>query len=77
MTTFLITGGNTGIGLATAVALARDGGRVYIACRSAAAGEAALARIKSESGSGDSVSRFQPDSLKSSARAFRASGGLK
>lgn len=53
MTTFLITGGNTGIGLATAIALARDGGRVYIACRSATAGEAALTRIKSESGSGD------------------------
>jgi NAD(P)-dependent dehydrogenase (short-subunit alcohol dehydrogenase family) len=51
--TFLITGGNTGIGLATAIALARDGGRVHIACRSAAAGEAALARIKSESGSAD------------------------
>jgi retinol dehydrogenase-12 len=51
--TFLITGGNTGIGLATAVALARDGGRVYIACRSAAAGEVAVARIKSESGSAD------------------------
>jgi retinol dehydrogenase 12 len=53
VTTFLITGGNTGIGLATAIALARDGGRVFIACRSAAAGEAALTRIKSESGSGD------------------------
>jgi retinol dehydrogenase-12 len=51
--TFLITGGNTGIGLATAIALARDGGRVHIACRSAAAGEAALARIKAESGSAD------------------------
>jgi retinol dehydrogenase 12 len=48
---FLITGGNTGIGLATAIALARDGGRVYIACRSAAAGEAAVARIKDASGS--------------------------
>ncbi len=51
--TFLITGGNTGIGLATAIALARDGGRVHIACRSAAAGEAAVARIKAESGSAD------------------------
>ena len=50
MTTFLITGGNTGIGLSTATALARDGGRVYIACRSAAAGEAAVERIKAASG---------------------------
>jgi retinol dehydrogenase-12 len=51
--TFLVTGGNTGIGLATAVVLARDGGRVYVGCRSAAAGEAAVARIRAESGSGD------------------------
>ena len=53
MTTFLITGGNTGIGLSTATALARDGGRVFIACRRAAAGEAAVARIKSASGRDD------------------------
>ncbi len=53
MTTFLITGGNTGIGLSTATALARDGGRVFIACRSAAAGETAVARIKAASGSAD------------------------
>ena len=53
MTTFLITGGNTGIGLSTAAALARDGGRVFIACRSAAAGETAVARIKAASGSDD------------------------
>jgi retinol dehydrogenase 12 len=53
VTTFLITGGNTGIGLSTATALARDGGRVYIACRSAAAGEAAVERIKAASGSAD------------------------
>jgi NAD(P)-dependent dehydrogenase (short-subunit alcohol dehydrogenase family) len=51
--TFLITGGNTGIGRATAVVLARDGGRVYIGCRSARAGEAAVTRIRAESGSGD------------------------
>ncbi|MGH3291032.1 MAG: SDR family oxidoreductase [Trebonia sp.] len=53
MTTFLITGGNTGIGLSTATALAREGGRVFIACRSAAAGETAVARIKAASGSAD------------------------
>lgn len=53
MTTFLITGGNTGIGLSTAIALARDGGRVFIACRSATAGETAVARIKAASGSAD------------------------
>jgi retinol dehydrogenase-12 len=53
VTTFLITGGNTGIGLSTATALARDGGRVFIACRSAAAGETAVERIKAASGSAD------------------------
>jgi NAD(P)-dependent dehydrogenase (short-subunit alcohol dehydrogenase family) len=48
-----VTGGNTGIGLSTAVELARRGGRVYIGCRSAAAGEAAVALIKASSGSQD------------------------
>jgi retinol dehydrogenase 12 len=49
--TFLVTGGNTGIGRSTAAELAGRGGRVYIACRSAAAGEAAVAAIKSATGS--------------------------
>jgi retinol dehydrogenase-12 len=49
--TFLITGGSTGIGQATATALARDGGRVFIACRDPDRGKAAVAAIKSAAGS--------------------------
>ena len=52
--TFLVTGGNTGIGRATALGLAQRGGRVYIACRSAAKGAEAAEAIKASSGN-DSV----------------------
>jgi retinol dehydrogenase 12 len=43
--TFLVTGGNTGIGRPTATSLARRGGRVYLACRSPDKGRAAAAAI--------------------------------
>jgi retinol dehydrogenase 12 len=76
--TFLVTGGNTGIGLATARALAARGGRVHIACRSAEKGQAAVAAIKAATGS-DQVADLQLDladlhSVRDAARAFLALG---
>jgi len=74
--TFLVTGGNTGIGRATATALARDGGRVFIACRSAAAGEAAVAAIKAATASEAvwllPLDLASLDSVRSCAAAFLA-----
>jgi NAD(P)-dependent dehydrogenase (short-subunit alcohol dehydrogenase family) len=49
--TFLVTGGNTGIGRATAADLAGRGGRVYLACRSRDKGEAAVAALAGQTGS--------------------------
>jgi len=74
--TFLVTGGNTGIGLATATALVRDGGRVYIACRDPERGQAAVAAIESAAG-GSSVGLLPLDltslaSVQACAREFLA-----
>jgi retinol dehydrogenase 12 len=76
--TFLVTGGNTGIGLATATALAVRGGRVHIACRSEQKGRAAQAAIATEAGA-DQVSFLKLDladlaSVQASAQAFLALG---
>jgi retinol dehydrogenase 12 len=49
--TVVVTGANTGIGLATASALAGQGWRVWVACRSEAKGAAAVAGIKAATGS--------------------------
>jgi retinol dehydrogenase-12 len=76
--TFLITGANAGIGLATASELATRGGRVYVASRSPAKGEAAVATIKASTGN-ESVF-FLPldladlDSARACAASFLALG---
>ena len=49
--TCLVTGATSGIGLETAIGLVRLGGRVLVVGRSKARGEAALQRIRAETGS--------------------------
>ena len=44
----IITGGNSGIGLEIALALARQGSTVYLACRSIPKAEAAISQITSQ-----------------------------
>ncbi len=74
--TFLVTGGNTGIGLATATGLAARGGQVYLTSRSRANGEAAVTRIIAVTGN-DAVRLLPLDladlgSVRAAAQAFLA-----
>ena len=76
--TFLVTGGNAGIGYATATDLARRGGRVHIACRSSAKGEAAVAAIAAQTGSSQMtfvrLDLADLASVRQAAQAFLALG---
>lgn len=49
----IVTGANTGLGKATALELAKRGGKIYLACRSEERGMAALKEITEASGSSD------------------------
>src|SRR5689334_7711723 len=48
--TVIITGANSGIGLAAAKELAKRGGKISIVCRDRSKGEAAIAEIKKDTG---------------------------
>ena len=76
--TVVVTGANTGIGKATALGLAREGWRVYVAARSAEKGEAAMASIKAAAGSSEvfflALDLADLESVRSCAEGFLARG---
>ncbi|KAM3854864.1 dehydrogenase/reductase SDR family member 13-like isoform 2-T2 [Vipera latastei] len=63
-------GGNTGIGKATAVDLARRGARVILACRNKARGELAVYDIRRESGNSEVILMILDLANLNSVRAF-------
>src|SRR5437870_9957031 len=71
----LVTGANSGIGKATALGLARLGGTVVMACRSATRGEAARQDIVRDSGNSkvylEIVDLASEDSTRSFAEEFK------
>lgn len=70
--TVIITGANTGIGLETAVDLARRKARVILACRSVERGEKAAVEVQRRSGSNDVVFQQLDLSSLTSVRQFAA-----
>ena len=75
--TCLITGGNSGIGKAAALGLAKMGATVAIVCRSREKGEAALAEIIGKTGNRDVelmlADMSSQDSIRGLANDFKAS----
>src|SRR5258708_27612351 len=76
--TFLVTGANTGIGLATARSLAARGARVHVAARSPEKGNAAVAGIVADTGNKDVafllLDLADLSSVRASAQAFLGRG---
>ena len=70
----VITGGATGIGLATGRRLAADGATVVIACRDAARGEAAAQAIRAAGGQATFTATDVTDDSQVAALAKRAAG---
>ena len=72
---FLVTGANSGIGKATALGLARLGGTVVMACRSATRGEAARQDVVRDSGNSkvylETVDLASEESTRSFAEQFK------
>jgi NAD(P)-dependent dehydrogenase (short-subunit alcohol dehydrogenase family) len=68
--TFIVTGGNTGIGLATVDTLAGKGGTVVLACRNIDKGSAALAKIRRSNPNADVVVEQLNLASLASVRAF-------
>ena len=72
--TFLVTGANSGLGLATSTALTRAGARVVMTARDPERGRAALAEVTAAAGPGAELRTFDLADL-ASVRAFAAEWG--
>lgn len=73
--TYLVTGANTGIGRATVEDLARRGGRVLLACRSAQRTQPVIDAIRAETGN-DALTHVELD-LADLAAVRHAAAGLR
>jgi NAD(P)-dependent dehydrogenase (short-subunit alcohol dehydrogenase family) len=71
----IVTGANSGLGLHTALELARNGAHVVVAARDERKGEAAVERIRSEAPEGTAQLRRLDLADLASVRAFAAAAG--